>query len=31
LIVLDNCEHLADVVTALVDTLAAGAPQGAFW
>ena len=27
LVVLDNCEHLADAVTALVDTVAVGAPR----
>jgi predicted ATPase len=27
LLVLDNCEHLADAVAALVDTLTAGAPR----
>jgi predicted ATPase len=27
LLVLDNCEHLADAVTALVDTVTAGAPR----
>ncbi len=27
LLVLDNCEHLADAVAALVDTVTAGAPR----